>query len=90
MADLEEPTPREVLIALNAHIDSCAFFQKINLGFIAAVLAVLVTFAGYTYAQNQGFQERQLEALQKTTTAADQTRAVAQAVGAPITPPAPR
>jgi Na+/H+ antiporter NhaC len=82
----KEPTPREVLIALNAHVQSCALFQKINLGFISAMLAGLVVFAGYTYAHNQAMYDEQLAAVQKASVAADQTRAVAQTVGAPITP----
>ena len=81
-----DPTPRELLIALNAHIEQCSLLQRINLGFMAAVLGTLVIFAGYTYNQNQQLQAQQLVAVQKAADAANQTRAVAQAVGATITP----
>lgn len=50
-------TAREVAIALNAHIASCAGWQKLHLGFIAATLGVLVIFAGYTYVHEQAIAD---------------------------------
>lgn len=82
----KEPTPREIMIALNAHVNACSLLQKINLAFMGAVLTVLVAFAGYTYAHDQQLYDAQLVAIEKAADAATQTRAVAQAVGAPITP----
>ena len=51
--DLGEPTSREVLISLNAHIHACEWMNKITLGFMVAVLGTLVTFTGYSYVNGQ-------------------------------------
>lgn len=53
MSEVGEPTSREVLIALNAHIESDRFMAKINIGFMGSVLLVLVGFAGYSYTNGE-------------------------------------
>ena len=58
MPEYGEPTAREVLIALDGHIAACSFMQKVNLGFMGAVLGVLVVFAGYTYVHDQDMAQQ--------------------------------
>lgn len=76
-ADVGEPTAREVLIALNAHVTGCERMGRINLAFQGAVLAGLMAFAGYTYNQNQQIQQQQIQAQQAALTAIHQTAAEA-------------
>jgi CHASE3 domain sensor protein len=68
----DDPTAREVLIELHAHVQSCEKFQRLNFGFIAAVLSVVVVFAGYTYVQNQELERHQMESAQASIAAVGQ------------------
>jgi hypothetical protein len=64
-----EPTSREVLIALNAHIDACTFMNKLTLGFMAAVLTCLITFTGYSYVNGQTLAAQLTMAREQQATA---------------------
>jgi len=84
--EMGEPTSREVLIALNAHIDSCVFMNKLTLGFMAAVLACLVTFTGYSYVNGQTLAAQLTMARQQQAQAVSQIpEKTADAVQAKVT-----
>lgn len=86
-SEIGEPTSREVLIALNAHIDACTFMNKLTLGFMAAVLACLVTFTGYSYVNAQTLAAQLAMARDQQAQAVQQIpEKTAEAVQAKVAP----
>jgi hypothetical protein len=83
--DVPEPTAREVLIALNAHVSACGTLQKINMGFMGAVLSVLVIFAGYTYVHDQADSQQLLLARIAATQASNAVQQIPQKTADAVT-----
>ena len=67
--EIDQPTSREVLLLLNAHVKSCEVWSKIHVGFMGATFSAVMVFAGYTYVQSQDLARDLAKARMENATA---------------------
>lgn len=58
-----EPTARELLLLIEGHNRMCTLLQRINMAVLSTILVTVLSFAGYTYSENQRMHDEEIKTM---------------------------